>query len=173
MTTNPAPVDRTARMEHIYRSYWRYTASQVRQLLRAADVQDVEDLVQAVMLNYWRWLETHPDPNHPAGLLRTIATHTVTDYYRRRARRPETPTSPDSTLWDAFQPADHADPPQSEALAAALATLPPTTAAAVQLREGHGLYGRQVAAILDCSKPHADRLTRAGLTALRAELQTA
>jgi DNA-directed RNA polymerase specialized sigma24 family protein len=55
-------------------------------------------------------------------------------------------------------------------LTAVLAALPARTAAAVQLREGHGLYGRQVAAILGCSKPTADRLVRDGLAAIRSEL---
>lgn len=55
----------------------------------------------------------------------------------------------------------------------ALATLPARTATAVRLREGYGRYGRQVAAILGCSKPTADRLVRDGLAALRAELEPA
>jgi RNA polymerase sigma factor (sigma-70 family) len=163
--------ERAERMEHIYRTYWRYVASRVREQVRPGDVQEVEELTQEVMVRAWRWLDTQTGPDRLSAWLRTIATHTVTDHYRRRARHPEATVSPDSTLWDTLLPADHSQPgdrPQCEALTAALDTLPPATAVAVQLREGYGLYGREVAAILGCSKPHADRLVRDGLTALRA-----
>jgi RNA polymerase sigma factor (sigma-70 family) len=162
---NPPTADR---MEQVYRQYRRLVLAVIARRLRPADRQDTEDLAQVTMLRAWRCLDTQVAPNAMASWLRTIAAHAVTDYYRHRARHPEAPTSPDAPVWGTLQQptADWLN-----YLSEALETLPPRAAAALMLREGHGLYGREIAATLRCSKPTADRLARDGLAALRAELR--
>jgi DNA-directed RNA polymerase specialized sigma24 family protein len=94
-----ATTGRAARMDHIYRTHSRYVASRIRDLLRPADVQEVQDLTQVVMLRVWRWLDTQTDPDRLTAWLRTIAARVVADYYRRdrHPRRSPLPAPPCGT----------------------------------------------------------------------------
>jgi RNA polymerase sigma factor (sigma-70 family) len=154
--------------DRIYAEHHRWLLSLLRGMLRPAYRQDADDVAQDVWLALLRVMtEGRWEPaRSPRPWLTVVARHRVCDLYWRRVRHPETATAPDAAVWAVLAAPELADPAICGEVRAALAALPRVLAAAVLLREGCGLHGREVAALLGCSKPTADRWARQGLAEL-------
>ncbi|HEY9475736.1 MAG TPA: SigE family RNA polymerase sigma factor [Mycobacteriales bacterium] len=134
-------------------------------LAMTGDRQGAEDLTQEVLAKvYVRWstIRTSPD-----AYARRVLVHAVTDRWRRRGRRPETPLQPGH---------DRPAPDSSDALALrdqlvrALRTLPPRQRAVVALRYLEDLGEADIAAAVGCSVGTVKSQLSRGLVRLRREL---
>jgi RNA polymerase sigma-70 factor (sigma-E family) len=159
---------RTSR-EDAFRSYVvrsRATLVRTATLLSAGDSHLAEDLVQTALTKlYLAWPRIRL-PEGPDGYARRILANALIDERRRPFRQRETSHA---------DVPDHApsEPPQFQALLAALAELPPGMRAAVVFRHVHGLSVADTARALGCSEGNVKSQTARGLDQLRASLLTA
>jgi RNA polymerase sigma-70 factor (sigma-E family) len=156
---------RTSR-EDEFRSYVvrsRATLVRTATLLSAGDSHLAEDLVQTALTKlYLAWPRIRL-PEGPDGYARRILANALIDERRRPFRQRETSHA---------DVPDHApyEPPQFQALLAALAELPPGMRAAVVFRHVHGLSVADTARALGCSEGNVKSQTARGLEQLRASL---
>lgn len=139
-----------------------------------AEAEDVTSGVFARALRSW----DRYDPvlgTHEAWLY-TIASRTVTDWWRRNRREGEpreTPVEAFGALVDAGTgPEDEAvRREEAAALGRALGELPEREREAIALRFAGGLKAREVGEVLDCSEGAAKMLVHRGVRRLREVME--
>lgn len=121
----------------------------------------MDDALQDAYLKAYRKLGTYNGESAFSTWLYTIVYRTCLDHRRTRARRAEVDlTTAEATLADSADPAQQTA--DADALATALADLPPDQVAVVLLIDGDGLAYGEAAAILDVREGTiASRLNRA------------
>lgn len=139
-------------------------------LLRAAfamtgDRQEAEDLVQDVLARvYLRWATIRTSPDAYA---RKVLVHAVTDRWRIRRRRSETPLRP---VHDRPTPDSSESQALRDELVTALRALPPRQRAVVALRYLEDLGEADIAAAVGCSVGTVKSQLSRGLVRLRQAL---
>ncbi|HEX5495128.1 MAG TPA: SigE family RNA polymerase sigma factor, partial [Mycobacteriales bacterium] len=145
-----------------------FVRSRSARLLRAAlamtgDRQAAEDLVQDVMAKvYVRWATIRTSPDAYA---RKVLAHAVTDRWRWRGRRAETPLRP---VHDRPAPDSSDSQALRDELVRALRTLPPRQRAVVALRYLEDLSEADIATAVGCSVGTVKSQLSRGLVRLRA-----
>ena len=144
-----------------------------RYLVAGVGRADADDCFQEVMLAALRGYPNLTHAENLRGWLFTIAYSKAIDSHRRRARRPV--PSDDLVAVAAGAPArggatvGRTHEPDDE-LWAAVRELPPKQRAAVLHRYLHDLPYREIGEIIGCSEAAARQNVRAGLAALRSEI---
>lgn len=147
-----------------------FVRRQSARLLRTAyamtgDRATAEDLTQEVMAKvYVRWATIRTSPDAYA---RTVLVHAVTDRWRWRRARPETPLR---ALHDRPTPDSSETQALRDELVRALRTLPPRQRAVVVLRYLDDLAEADIAAAVGCSVGTVKSQLSRGLTRLRWEM---
>jgi len=113
------------------------------------DPEDAREALQEVWIKAMTRLETFEGRSNVGTWLHTVATHTSTDLYRKRRRRPEPMSSDvlDGMLPPLASPADQVV--DREHLRQLLAKLPPGRAHAFVLRDVLGFSYREIAGFQD------------------------
>ena len=138
-------------------------------LLTAGDRHLAEDLVQTTLTRlYLAWPRIR-SADGPDGYARRTLVNALIDERRRPFRRRETTHALVPDQASAIPP----DDPESEALQAALADLPPGMRAAVVFRHVYDLSVTDTADALGCSEGNVKSQTARGLERLRTALSSA
>ena len=149
-----------------------FVRSRSARLLRTAfamtgDHQAAEDLVQDALAKvYVRWATIRMSPDAYA---RKVLVHAVTDRWRLRGRRPETPLRP---IHDRATPDSSDSQALRDELVRALRALPPRQRAVVALRYLEDLGEADIAAAVGCSVGTVKSQLSRGLVRLRSTLAT-
>jgi len=148
-----------------------------RYLLAGVGRVDADDCFQDVMLAALRSYPTLTHADNLRGWLFTIAYSKAIDSHRSRRRRPV--PSDDLVAVAAGAPSraagvgpsiERAGEPDDDELWSAVRDLPPKQRAAVLHRYLHDLPYREIGEIIGCSEAAARQNVRAGLAALRTEI---
>jgi RNA polymerase sigma factor (sigma-70 family) len=163
-TVTPAPQVR-ADLPPFQRVLDEHAAALHRFVVAQVGPHDGADCFQEAVVAALRAYPGLRDASNLRGWLFTIAHRKVIDLHRgtgRRAVPVEAP--PERAVQDRDATGD-------DDLWAAVRRLPPKQRGAVALRYLHDLPYAEIGAILDCSEAAARQSVRAGLTALRQEVQ--
>ena len=133
-----------------------------RFLLASVGANDADDCFQETFLAAFDAYPRLTDSENLRGWLFTIAHHKAVDCHRRRRRA--TPTTPAPDLGEG--PAVPAD----EALWSRVQGLPPKQRSAVTLRFVGDMTYRTIGRVIGCSEAAARQNVRAGLKALREDM---
>lgn len=137
-----------------------------RYLVAGVGRQDADDCYQEVMVAALRNYPTLRDATNLRGWLFTIAYSKAIDSHRGTKRR----AVPSEVALD--RPSVPAsDPVTADEVWGAVRELPPMQRAAVLHRFLHDLPFREIASIIGCSEPAARQNVRAGLAALRKDVE--
>jgi RNA polymerase sigma factor (sigma-70 family) len=133
-----------------------------RFLVASVGVEDADDCFQESFLAAFRAYPGLRDATNLKGWLFTIAHRKAIDCHRSRRRAVPTVTVPDRGEAPAA--------PTDEALWSRVRTLPPKQRSAVALRYVEDMTYRRIGEVIGCSEAAARQNVRAGLEALRKDM---
>jgi RNA polymerase sigma factor (sigma-70 family) len=138
-----------------------------RYLVAGVGRQDADDCYQEVMVAALRNYPSLRDASNLRGWLFTIAYSKAIDSHRGRSRRA---IPADVAAAERGHPGGQ-DAADDAEVWTAVRQLPPMQRAAVLHRFLHDLPFREIASIIGCSEPAARQNVRAGLAALRKDVE--
>lgn len=136
-----------------------------------AEPAEAEDVVQEALLRLWKQApDWRPDEAQPSTWLYRVVSNLCIDRLRRRRRGVALDTVAEPEDERPSVAAELQRRARAQALADALAALPPRQAQAVSLRHLEGLSNPEIAAIMDIRVEAVESLTARGKRALAARL---
>lgn len=135
--------------------------------------EDVNDLVQQAFLQLHRARHDFREGARLRPWLYTIALNLRREYWRRRARRRESPVELDERMLPTVEQADLVIKENAAALREALSTLPAGQREVIELHWFEGFSFPEVAEIVGASLSAVKVRAHRGYKVLRAQLQTA
>jgi len=140
-----------------------------RYLVAGVGRQEADDCYQEVMVAALRSYPTLKEASNLRGWLFTIAYTKAIDSHRGRSRRAVVADLHSDDRTNAL-PVEPSEPVDAQVWSA-VRELPPMQRAAVLHRFLHDLPFREIGSIIGCSEPAARQNVRAGLAALRKDIE--